>query len=107
MYRRLIIAVALERLAELVVSHRNLSWSRAHSGTEYGARHYPLMIALHTGLLAGCLIEVYARRRPYVPALGRPMLAAVLAAQGLRWWCIGTLGRQWNTRVIVVPGRRA
>ena len=26
-----------------------------------------------------------------------------LAAQGLRWWCIATLGPQWNTRVVVVP----
>jgi methyltransferase len=32
------------------------------------------------------------------------MLALVALAQGLRWWCIATLGRQWNTRVIVVPG---
>jgi methyltransferase len=32
------------------------------------------------------------------------MLVLVLAAQGLRWWCIATLGKQWNTRVIVVPG---
>jgi len=28
----------------------------------------------------------------------------VLGAQALRWWCIATLGRQWNTRVIIVPG---
>jgi len=28
----------------------------------------------------------------------------VLAAQALRWWCIRTLGPQWNTRIIVVPG---
>jgi methyltransferase len=41
--------------------------------------------------------------RPFIPALGWPMLAIVLAAQGLRWWCIATLGRQWNTRVIVIP----
>ena len=32
------------------------------------------------------------------------MLALVLASQALRWWCITTLGRRWNTRVIVVPG---
>ncbi len=32
------------------------------------------------------------------------MLAVVLLAQGLRWWCITVLGHQWNTRVIVVPG---
>ena len=31
------------------------------------------------------------------------MLALVLAAQALRWWCIRTLGPRWNTRVIVVP----
>ncbi len=32
------------------------------------------------------------------------MLALVLASQALRWWCIVTLGRRWNTRVIIVPG---
>jgi methyltransferase len=32
------------------------------------------------------------------------MLLLVLASQALRWWCIATLGRRWNTRVIVVPG---
>jgi methyltransferase len=28
----------------------------------------------------------------------------VVLSQGLRWWCIKTLGPRWNTRVIVVPG---
>src|SRR5690606_13503707 len=32
------------------------------------------------------------------------MLALALGSQGLRWWCIRTLGPRWNTRVIVVPG---
>ncbi|MFD0471542.1 isoprenylcysteine carboxylmethyltransferase family protein [Nonomuraea thailandensis] len=32
------------------------------------------------------------------------MLVVVVLAQGLRWWCIRTLGHQWNTRVVVVPG---
>ena len=103
-YVVLIVAVALERFAELVVSKRNRAWIRACGGTEFGARHYPVMVAVHTGLLAGCLIETIALHRPFIPALGWPMLAIVLAAQGLRWWCIATLGRQWNTRVIVIPG---
>ncbi len=62
------------------------------------------MVALHTGLLAGCLVE--AAHRPFVPALGWTMLVIVLLSQGLRWWCITVLGRQWNTWVIVVPGLR-
>jgi methyltransferase len=59
---------------------------------------------LHTGLLVGALAEVWLRRPAFVPALGLTMLALVLASQALRWWCIASLGRQWNTRVIVVPG---
>ena len=100
-YALLIAAVAVERVAELVVSQRNLSWSRARGGVEFGARHYPAMVALHTGLLAGALVEAFYR--PFLPPLGWPMLAIVVAAQGLRWWCITTLGHQWNTRVVVIP----
>lgn len=101
-YVVLIVAVAAERLAELVVAQRNRAWSLARGGVEFGASHYPVMVVLHTALLAGCLVE--APYRPFIPALGWPMVAVVLAAQGLRWWCISTLGHQWNTRVIVVPG---
>ena len=100
----LIAAVAVERVVELVVSTRNLAWSRARGGVEFGAHHYPTMVILHAGLLVGCLVEVIALHRPFVPLLGWPMLALVVGAQVLRWWCITTLGRQWNTRVVVVPG---
>ncbi|MCV7298311.1 isoprenylcysteine carboxyl methyltransferase family protein [Mycobacterium barrassiae] len=103
-YVLLIGAVAAERVAELVVSQRNLAWSRDQGGREYGARHYPAMVVLHTGLLAGCLAEAALLRRRFIGRLGWPMLAVVVLAQGLRWWCIATLGRQWNTRVVVVPG---
>ncbi len=99
----LVIAVAFERLAELVVSQRNAGWSRSRGGVETGQRHYPLMVGLHTGLLAGALLEVWLRRPEFLPVLGWPMLGLVGASQALRWWCIATLGRRWNTRVIVVP----
>ncbi len=103
-YVLLVAAVALERVAELVVARRNLAWSKAQGGVEFGASHYPIMVVLHTGLLVGALVEVIGLHRPFLPALGWPMLAIVVAAQGLRWWCITTLGQQWNTRVVVIPG---
>jgi methyltransferase len=102
-YVLLIAAVAAERAAELAVSARNLAWSRARGGREFGAGHYPVMVVVHTGLLVGCLLEAICLRRPFFPALGWPMLALVIAAQGLRWWCIASLGHQWNTRVVVIP----
>lgn len=102
-YTALVLAVGIERLGELVVAKRNLAWALARGGRETGFSHYPFMVFLHTGLLAGCLLEVWWADRPFLPALGWPMLAVVLASQALRWWCIRTLGPQWNTRVVVVP----
>ena len=103
-YVVLIAVIAVERLAEMVVAERNRAWSRAQGGVEFGAEHYPVMVVLHVGLLLGCLIEPMLFDRPFIPALGWPMLAIVVAAQALRWWCITTLDRQWNTRVIIIPG---
>jgi methyltransferase len=103
-YTLLVALVAVERLGELVVARRNEKWSAERGAVEAGAAHYPFMVVLHTGLLAGALLEAGLADRPFIPALGWPMLALVVAAQALRWWCITTLGRQWNTRILVVPG---
>lgn len=103
-YVLLIAVVACERLAELVIARRNLAWSLERGGVEVGAGHYPVMVVLHTGFLLGCLAEAILLDRPFLPALGWSMLAIVVAAQALRWWCITTLGPRWNTRVVVIPG---
>jgi methyltransferase len=100
----LVAAVALERVAELVVARRNERWSRDRGAIETGAGHYPVMVVLHTGLLVGAVLEAGLGDRPFIPALGWPMVVLVVAAQALRWWCITTLGNQWNTRILVVPG---
>jgi methyltransferase len=103
-YTFLVLAVGLERLAELRVSARNARWSAERGGVESGQGHFPAMVALHAGLLVACVLEVAVTGRPFLPWLGIPALVLALASQGLRWWCIGTLGPRWNTRVIVVPG---
>ncbi|NUU06555.1 isoprenylcysteine carboxyl methyltransferase family protein [Leifsonia sp. C5G2] len=101
-YTLLVLATGVERIAELIVSTRNAKWSFARGGVEFGRGHFPPMVALHTGLLLACLAEVWLLDRPFLPWLGWPMLALVLASQALRWWCIATLGPRWNTRVIIV-----
>lgn len=103
MYYLLVLAVGLERVVELVVSTRNARWSFTKGAMEFGRSHYPVMVIIHTGLLVGCLVEPWALDRPFIGWLGWPMLAVVVASQALRWWCIATLGRRWNTRVIVLP----
>jgi methyltransferase len=90
-----------ERIFELVVSTRNAATAFAAGGVEYGRRHFPFMVTLHTLFLLACIVESFFR--PFIPALGIPMLVIALLCQVGRYWCIRSLGAQWNTRVIVVP----
>ena len=103
-YFALLSVICLERVAELVVSQRNAAASLARGGTESGRDHFPVMVALHAALIAGCWIEPALTHARFIPALGWPMIALVIAANALRWWCIATLGPRWSARVIVLPG---
>ena len=103
MYYLLIMAVGIERLVELLVAKSNARWALSHGGKEFGRNHYPVMVALHTALLVGCIVEVRVLHRPFIPAFGWPTLAVAALSQVLRWWCVTTLGRRWNTRVITLP----
>ena len=104
LYIAFILLTGGERIYELVVSRRNAAAAFARGGVEYGQRHFPFMVVLHTGFLLACIAEVVLAGRPFIPALGWPMLAVALLCQVGRYSVISSLGAQWNTRVIVVPG---
>jgi methyltransferase len=104
LYLGLLLAVALERGVELVLSARNARLARARGGVESGQGHYPVMAVFHGVFLLACALEVALLHRTFPGAVGWVALAVVLAAQGLRYWAIATLGWRWNTRIVVVPG---
>ena len=94
--------VAAQRLAELSLAAANRRRLLALGAREYGAGHYPLFIILHSGWLGGWLAEGMLRG---APGAGWPVwVAFFIAAQLLRYWCIISLGRRWNTRILVLPG---
>lgn len=100
----LILATGVERLWEMVVSASNARKAFAAGGQEFGRGHFPWMVALHTGLLLGALAEVWFLGREFTGTIGWVMLVIALLCQVGRYVIISTLGDQWNTRVIVVPG---
>jgi methyltransferase len=91
-------AVTLQRLAELVLAHRNTSALLARGAHEIGAAHYPLIVAAHAAWLLS--LWIFGREQP-VNALA---LAGYLLLQVLRAWVMWTLGRRWTTRILVLPG---
>lgn len=100
----LFVLTIVERFAELFVSNRNAAWSFARGGVEFGRDHYKWMVLMHSAFLVAMLLEFY-QFGPSISSGPRGTAMVVVAlCQAMRWWVISTLGSQWNTRVIVVPG---
>ena len=97
--------VGLQRLLELRLSRHHERWLRARGAVERGREHYSLMIALHVLWLVSTLVEGILRS-PGLPAWWPIPLALLLLVQPLRYWAIFSLGENWNTRVLIVPGAR-
>ena len=90
--------VTLERGAELAWARRNTRRLLARGAREEGARHYPLIVALHAAWLAGLWLLAWNR------AVSIPWLAVFVVLQAGRLWVLATLGERWTTRIIVLPG---
>jgi methyltransferase len=90
--------LVVQRLGELALGYWNTLRLRAQGGIEFGAAHYPLIVALHAGWLLG--LWLLGHDRP----VDRGWLVFFIALQAARVWVIGSLGRRWTTRVIVLPG---
>jgi methyltransferase len=90
--------VTAQRFVEFVWDWQNTHRLRAVGAVEFGGAHYPAMILVHAGWLAG--LWVLGHDQPVVPAY----IIAFLLLQIGRYWVLATLGRRWTTRVIVLPG---
>ncbi|MGH1341402.1 MAG: isoprenylcysteine carboxyl methyltransferase family protein [Nannocystales bacterium] len=99
----LLAVLLVQRMLELRVAKRNEAWARDQGATEFGAGHYPLFFVLHGGWMVGWLMEGWSSAT--LPELWWAWVGVFGLAQGLRYWAIGTLGRRWNTRVLVLAGR--
>lgn len=95
----LLLVVIIQRVTELVIAARNRRWALTHGGREVRESYYWMFIALHAGWLVFTFIEARGPQSWF--DLG---LIAYLLIQVLRYWAIGSLGRRWNTAVIVMPG---
>lgn len=103
-YLALLAVVALERVAELLISRRNARRAFARGAIEVGRAHFRVMVGFHALFLISCAAEPLVFQRAVPPTLTALALLGLIAAQALRYWAIVTLGERWNTRVIVLPG---
>jgi methyltransferase len=96
----LLVAVGLLRLVELGISKRHQKQMAERGAAKVDEPRFRWMVLLHTAVLLGAAVEVLLLRRPFLLWLAVPMFAIFLAANGVRWWVIRSLGTHWNAQVV-------
>jgi methyltransferase len=93
--------VVLQRLAELFIAKRNEKHMISVGAAEFDKKGYSVIVAMHT-----CFFVFLIAERTL---MGRELsqywiyfFAIFVAAQALRYWSIITLGKFWNTKIIVL-----
>lgn len=97
--------VIIQRITEVFIAKQNEKKMLAQGAYEVGASHYPYMVALHVSFFVSLIAEVLIFERGISP-LFPLFLLIFLFVQGLRIWCLTTLGTFWNTKIIILPGAR-
>lgn len=98
-----IVFIALQRIIELRIAKRNEQWAREQGAQEYGAGHYPLFFVLHGGWAFGWILESVWNTLT-LSSLWILWLSVFVLAQCIRYGAIRSLGRYWNTRILVIEG---
>ncbi|UTR07470.1 isoprenylcysteine carboxyl methyltransferase family protein [Alkalihalobacillus sp. LMS6] len=94
--------IIAQRLIEVIIAKHNERWLKGIGGVEAGKDHYPWMVALHIGFFISLLVEV-SINEPVFTTISVIAFFVVAVAQVIRFWALTSLGRYWNTKIIVLP----
>jgi|SRR5690625_2619581 len=92
-----------QRLAELYIANRNEQWMRARGGIEIGNDHYKWFVFLHILFFVFLISEVNFLYMESIVVFNIYFFIVFLIAQIGRVWCIISLGKFWNTKIIILP----
>jgi methyltransferase len=96
------VIIVVQRLVELFIAKRNEAWMKSQGAIEFGSSHYPYIVVMHLLFLICFMIEVmWLQKKPsdFWPIL----LGVFIVVQAGRVWALASLGRYWNTKIIVLP----
>lgn len=92
-----------ERALELAIHRRNAARLRARGAVWHADDGFGAILVAQLALFGLWPLETILAPWAGVHAWTWPLLALVVVAQALRYWCIATLGERWAIRVVTVP----
>ena len=97
-----IIFLLLQRLFELYIAKRNEKWMLERGAVEFGQVHYKWFVLMHILFFISIITEVVFHSFQQEINISWIFVWLFIMMQLARIWCIGSLGRFWNTKIIVL-----
>ncbi|KAB2338260.1 hypothetical protein F7731_01460 [Cytobacillus depressus] len=94
--------VIFQRVAELCIAKKNERWMKNQGALEFGEGHYIFIVIVHSLFFVSYIIEVFHYDKIISP-IWPILLSLFLLTQAGRFWALASLGRYWNTKIIVLP----
>ena len=91
--------VILLRIGELILAKRNEKWILEQGAVEYGKKHYPLIVALHSLFFVSLIIEYLSQQKS---SYGILLILSYFILICFKTWIILSLGKFWNTKIFRV-----
>jgi methyltransferase len=96
--------IVFERIVELIRSKQNEKWLRENGAKEYGKEHYKYFIILHALFFTSLVTEYNIRFTDLnFSFINYLSLLTFTVLQFFRLSIFISLGKYWNTRILVIP----
>lgn len=102
MFNAFFFFISGQRLVELFISRRNEKWMMEQGAHEFGNEHYRYIVLMHFFFLLSLLMEFYLFGKQLSP-FWIVLIPLFMATQAIRIWALTSLGKYWNTKIIVLP----
>ena len=97
------IFLVFQRQIELFIAKRNEQLVRKEGAVEHDREGYKYIVLMHAGFFVSLLAEHFLLKTTF-NSYSAVFFTIFIITQLLRYWAITSLGRYWNTRILVVPG---
>ena len=94
--------LAIQRIIELRLAKKNEEIVREEGAVEYDSEGYKYIVYMHIAFFISLILEKYLLSRGF-NALSLLFFIIFIVTQLLRYWAITSLGKYWNTKILVVP----
>ncbi len=100
-----IVFVIIQRIIELVIARRHRKLMLGEGAVEYDKGGYKYIVMMHVTFFVFMTVEFFLFNR----SLNKYWIIFIVLfflAQVLRYWAIASLGKFWNTQVLVLKGSK-